>query len=113
MPKQHRRVSRGDRHGADPEDTDALVDVLYQQVGAVIVVGTRLQIPGLKTFMKEMRTEMECSEGMVVWVSHEPPKANTGLKSRIVPFIGGCDDFASYLKDKQRPVLFKTVVDKA
>jgi len=69
---------------------------LREPVDAVLIVGTRLQIPDLKTFAQRLCKQTRRRKGIVAWINKESPKLGTSFESLLdFQLIGDCDDFAS------------------
>ncbi|KAM7210025.1 DHS-like NAD/FAD-binding domain containing protein [Rhypophila decipiens] len=80
----------------ETEITAALNSDLEEPIDAVLIVGTRLSIPSVFNFTKRLcEVVAGRPEGLVVWVSKEPPRIDDTFRAYIgVEYIGDCDDFA-------------------
>lgn len=85
-------------YGEDcPDEEDILKEFqrdLRGPVDAVVIVGTRLQIPCLQAFVLQLCKQVNRRKGIVAWLNKEGPALN--LSSQFgVQVIGDCDSFAS------------------
>jgi NAD-dependent SIR2 family protein deacetylase len=79
--------------------TAAFNDNLREPVDAVLIVGTRLQIPSVWDFAKRLSKMVRARDpdNMVAWVNEEPPKLGPLFESLITHrYVGDCDAFANY-----------------
>ena len=86
-------------HSPDEEELgERLESDLEQPVDAVIIIGTRLRIEALRSFVQRIhrKAKQEKRDIVTIWVSNEAPVLGKGFQSLIdYQWLGDCNDFAS------------------
>ena len=83
-----------------PDESEILATFnsdLRQSVDAVIIMGTRLQIGDLRSFVDSLCRGAGDKERMIVWANRTHSEPDIGVNYQ---YIGDCDEFASLVLDR-------------